>query len=244
MSLFIAENRLEEVLVRAVKNPATLHEFYHLLLDSDVLVMGTVSATQGSGSTFSAGPGSQFQLETGEKDGARFLPVFTSLARMQAFAKKECRYVAMKGRALFELTRGAPVAVNPASEYGREFTAAEISQLLEPGLPRAVPLDSYPEIELPLPLADALCDLFDARGDVSMAWMIQINPDSGPMPVVGVETTASMASLMPDIEKMAQKRVPGLVFDVQQVDRNRPVAFTEVLLKAKPFYPRTPRVLN
>jgi SseB protein N-terminal domain/SseB protein C-terminal domain len=244
VDLFIPENPLENALVQAAKHPALAQDFYRLLLDSDLLVMGTVSVTQGAGGHFTAGPGSQFSLVSGENDGARFLPVFTALPRMQAYAGKECKYVAMKGRALLEMTRGAPVTVNPGGEYGREFTAAEIARLLDPAVPRVVPLSVYPELDLPQPLADALRDLFDKRGDVTMAWMVQTHPEGVATPLVGIQTSADMAALMADIEAMAQVKLPGVVFDVQQVDPVRPVAMAEALIQAKPFYPRTPRILN
>ena len=59
-------------------------------------------------------------------------------------------------------------------------------------------------------------------------------------------TTADMAGLMADIEAMAQKAAPGLVFDVQQVDRLRPAAMAEVLMQAEPFFIRAlpGRILN
>ncbi|MBV9549840.1 MAG: enhanced serine sensitivity protein SseB C-terminal domain-containing protein [Alphaproteobacteria bacterium] len=244
MSLFIPENPLEEALVKAAKYPALAQDFSRLLLDSNLLVMGTVTAQGDTGGVITAGAGSEFNLVTGEKDGARFLPVFTALSRMQAYAQKECKYLAMKGRALLELTRGAPVTINPGSEYGSELSAAEVARLLDPNVPRNVPLSAYPELDLPLPLANALSDLFDKRGDVTMAWMIRITPEGAPMPLVGIQTTADMAALMADIEAVAQQKLPGLVFDVQQVDPARPVAMAEALMAAKPFYPRTSRILN
>jgi hypothetical protein len=243
--LFIPETPLEEALVRAVKNPSQLQDFYRLLLEADLLVIGTVNA--GRDGQFTAGPGSQFQLETGERDGARFLPVFSSLPRMQAYAKKECKYLAMKGRALLELTRGAPVILNPGSEYGREFSATEIGRLLDPDTPRAAPLSGFGEDYYPQALVDGLSALFARRGDIATAWMIQHNPAdvAAPVPLVGIETAADMRLLMADIEQVAQATAPGLVFDVQHVDRNRPAAMAEVLMQAEPFYVlRPPRSLN
>ena len=242
MSLFIAENPLEEALVKAVKHPAQSQDFLRLLLDSDLLVMGTVIVTEGAkDGVVTAGPGSQFSLVTGEKDGAHFLPVFSSLTRMQTYAQKECKYVAMKGRALLELTRGAPLTLNPGSEYGHAFTPEEIARLLEPNLPRAPLQASYGQAPLHQPLADALSEVFDRRGDVATAWMVQVRTADGTVLVVGVETAAAMASLMPDIQAMARDRVPGVAFDVQKVDRAQPLAFSEAMLKAPPFYPRAPR---
>jgi hypothetical protein len=247
VSLFIAENRLEEALVKAVKNPATLKAFYSLLLDSELLVMGTVAVSQTADGKAVATPGSQFQLETAEKDGTPFLPVFTSLPRMQAFAKKEVKYLSMPGRALLDLTRGVPVILNPGSEFGREFTAAEVARLLDP-TPRAAPVPAFGEADYPQALVDGLSALFQRRGDVVTAWMIQHNPSDvgAPVPLVGIETTADMADLMADIETMAQKNAPGLVFDVQRVDRLRPAAMAQVLMQAEPFFIRAlpGRILN
>ena len=43
---FAAQNALEEALVRAVADRATVTDFYSLLLDSDLLVIGTVNVSQ------------------------------------------------------------------------------------------------------------------------------------------------------------------------------------------------------
>ena len=242
--LFIPENPLEEALVKAVKTPLQSQDFFRLMLEADLLVIGTVEA--GPDGKFTAGPGSQFQLETGEKDGARFLPVFSSLPRMQAYAKKECKYLAMQGRALLELTRGAPVILNPGSEYGREFTATEIGRLLNPDTPLAAPVSRFGEEYYPQALIDGLSALFARRGDVATAWMIQNHPanEEKPVPLVGVETAADMRQLMAEIEQVAEATAPGLVFDVQAVDRARPAAMADVLMQAEPFYVRAPRTLN
>ena len=133
---FISENKLEEALVRAVKSPATAPDFYRLLLESDLLVLGTVEGQDGS-EKFTLEPGGQLQLVTGENKGEKFLPIFSSLARMQEYVKEESKYLSINGRALLDLTRGAPVILNPASEYGRELTPGEVEQLLNPAAPSA-----------------------------------------------------------------------------------------------------------
>ena len=50
---FISENKLEEALVAAVKNPAAAPDFYRLLLESDLLVLGTVEGQDTAGGKFS-----------------------------------------------------------------------------------------------------------------------------------------------------------------------------------------------
>ena len=119
---FISENELERALVEAVKSPASAPDFYRLLLESDLLVLGTVDGQEDANDKFTLAPGGKINLVTGVKNGGTFLPVFSSLPRMQEYVKRESKYLRVNGRALFDLTRGAPVTLNPASEYGKELT--------------------------------------------------------------------------------------------------------------------------
>lgn len=247
---FISENKLEEALVAAVKNPAAAPDFYRLLLESDLLVLGTVEGQDTAGGKFSLAPGGRLALVTGEKsDGQKFLPVFSSLARMQAYVKQQAQYLAVNGRALFETTRGAPLVLNPASEYGKELSPQEIEQLLappaadamEPRLAKTI----LGEADYPMALVGALTALFQARPDVRTAWMIQVTfADRGlePHPLIGIETTGDMASLVQQIERIAESAAPGMVFDVQRVDRKNPLGMADALLQAEPFYTDRPAV--
>src|SRR5215813_13631485 len=117
---FFAENDLEQALVKASHDPAAAPDFYRLLLDSELLVLGTVDGQEQATDEFDVAPGGRVNLVTGIKDGARFLPVFSSLTRMQAYVQEESKYLRVNGRALLDLTRGAPVVLNPGSEYGKE----------------------------------------------------------------------------------------------------------------------------
>src|SRR4051812_45100661 len=124
---FIADNELERALVAAVKNPGAAPDFYRLLLDSDLLVLGTAEGQEDAAQPFSMPAGGKVNLVTGLKDGAQYLPVFSSLARMQDYVTQESRYLSINGRALLEMTRGAPVILNPSSEFGKELTAQQVA---------------------------------------------------------------------------------------------------------------------
>jgi hypothetical protein len=59
--------------------------------------------------------------------------------------------------------------------------------------------------------------------------------------LIGIETASQSAdwpALMQVIEAAAQGSVPGMMFDVQRVDRYNPAGMTSALLQAEPFYRR------
>jgi hypothetical protein len=241
---FISENELERALVKAAKNPASAPDFYRLLLESDLLVMGTVEGQEDTSDKFTLAPGGKINLVTGVKNGGTFLPVFSSLPRMQDYVKQESKYLRVNGRALFDLTRGAPVILNPASEYGKELTPEQVAQLLDPQAPRGQPRTIIGEAGYPVALVETLTDVFATHPDIEAAWMIQVTfaDRDAPHPLVGVELDSRMggdwSSLMQAVEAAADRLAAGLVFDFQRIDRSRPNSMTDALLQVPPFYQR------
>jgi type III secretion system (T3SS) SseB-like protein len=239
---FTPENDLEKALVRAVQEPSAAPDFYRLLLESQLLVMGTAEGQESATQQFSVAPGANLKLEIGEADGRKFLPVFSSVTRMQAYVKQESRYLALNGRDLLETTRGAPVVLNPGSEYGKDLAPDEVARLLDPSLTHKSEKVSIGEAVYPAALVDALVELFRSQAEVATAWMIQVtfaDRAREPHPLVGIETGGDMAALMAQIERTAQQAVPGMVFDVQRVDRKNPTGMADALLQTPPFYSRT-----
>ena len=235
---FIPENDLERVLLQAAHDPHVAPEFYRLLLDSDLLVLGSIAGQDDQNEQFSLEPGDQINLIPGEKNGVRYLPVFSSQTRMQEYTRTETKYLRVNGRALLDLTRGAPVTLNPASEYGKELTADQVGQLLDGGriTPRVVDI----EIEPPEQLMAVLREFFATRPDVQTAWMTMVGqPDRlhEARPLVGIESSADFPSLMQALQAAANA-TPDIMFDVQRVDRLRPVGMAATLLLILPFYQR------
>lgn len=242
---FISENELERALVKAVENPAVAPEFYRLLLASDLLVMGTVEGQEDATEQFTLAPGGKVNLVTGTKDGGTFLPIFSSLLRMQEYARKECKYLSINGRALLELTRGAPIVLNPASEYGKELTPRQVDYLLDPAAAQNRVLPNIGEAEFPTALAQTLTGVFATRPDVQAAWVMQLTiPERGEThQLVGIELDSSMGgdwpSLMQAIKAAADRSLPPeMVFDLQRVDRRNPTGLANSLLQFAPFYQR------
>ena len=244
--LFIPENELERALVKAVKNPAAAPDFYRLLLESDLLVLGTAQGQEGATEAFTLAPGNNLNLVTGAKDGHRYLPVFSSVLRMQEYAKQECKYLGINGRALLDLVRGAPVILNPASEYGKELTAEQVGQLLGPSRPSGPQRTMVGEAPYPMPLVEALTRVFAANALVEAARMIQVtfaDRAQEPHPLVGIEASPSIdfRKLVNAIQQEAEHAAPGAVFDIHRIDRAAPSSVTEALLQAEPFYVRSAR---
>lgn len=243
---FQPENDVEIALLRAAQNPDSTTELFRMMLNSDLLVLGTVAGQESATQKISLEPGGKLQLVVGEKNGEKFLPLFTSMTRMQAYLKepgpKETnKFLAVNGRALLDLTRGAPVTLNPGSELARDFTPEEIARILDSAM-----LQGRPKVNLglevfPPNMVEVLTALFAKDTGVSAAWMIGVEfADRGGErhPLVGIETSGDMAALMGEIDRAAQVSLPGLVFDVQRVDRARPLGMADALLQTEPFYQR------
>jgi len=243
--LFIPENELEKALVKAVKEPHAAPRFYHLLLASELLVLGTVQGQENATQAMRLAPGGGLRLVTGIKDGGQYLPVFSSLVRMQDYVKQESKYLSINGRALLDLTRGAPIILNPASEYGKEFAPDDVRRLLDGTGADIRTLEG--DVGYPMALVGFLAKLFATRPEIETAWMIQVahaDQAEKPHPLIGIEAASQNATpqywpqLMQAIEAAAQNSLPGLVFDVQRVDRYNPTGMTGALLQTEPFYRR------
>jgi hypothetical protein len=249
--LFIAQNELEKALVEAVKNPFSAPDFYRLLLESDLLVMGSVEGQEGAQEQFSLAPGANLKLITGLKDEQPYLPVFSSLARMQEFVQQETKYLSVNGRALLELTLGGPIFLNPASQYGKELSPQQVQQLLGGPAPQGQARVITGEAVYPAALVQALTSVFAARPDIQTAWMIQVtfaDRADQPHPLVGIELDSKMGgdwpSLAQAIQAAAEAHVPDMLFDIQRVDRRNPAGMTGALIQAAPFYVRGTSTLN
>ncbi len=238
---FQPENDIEAALLHAVKSPDAVTELYRAMLSSDLLVLGTIAGQEDSTQKVSLEPGGKLQLEVGEKNGEKFLPLFTSLTRMQAYLNKPGKYLAANGRALLDLTRGAPVTLNPGSEHARDFSPEEIGRILDNPIPPRRPkvklgIDVYPP-----GMVEVLTALFAKDPGVIAAWIIGVDFVDRPgtaVPLVGIESSGDMAALVSEIEQAAKTALPDLEFDLQRVDRANPSGMADVMLKIPPFYER------
>jgi SseB protein C-terminal domain/SseB protein N-terminal domain len=245
---FTPENNLERALMRAANEPGARPEFYRLLLESELYVIGKVDgAIPNENGLIHVAAGAHLSLAYMPHDGHDFSLAFSSLARLQAFASESEQYIVLKGRDLFENTRGAYFMLNPGADYGKELLPQEIANLLDPKpthrtitFEKETPvLVGQPE-EYPRALMDALVVMFKQRPDVLAAYIAQIAfPGEDSHPLIGVETIGDWAPLSSEIGRIIDAMHLGLIVDVLPIKHDEGVGgFSRFLLANPPFYTR------
>lgn len=134
----MTEAELERLLAAAAQDPAERPAFTRALLDSDVYVLGTLAQPAVDGV---AQPGTSIGIVSISDGEGPIMPVFTSEASLQAtlaaLPGTDPRFVRLKCRALFEMTGGSRLVLNPHGRYAKVFLPDEIEALItgrEPGL--------------------------------------------------------------------------------------------------------------
>ena len=247
----IAENALERALRLAATEPAQRPEFYKTLLDSTIYVIGEMQGGHGEG-TRTVGEGEQMMLQSWTRpDGSQVLPFFSSEEVLQRSIDSQCRILGFTARALFEMTQGATLVLNPKSDHGKEFLPNEIAALLSGGvnqLPqkRVTPAQTQVLLGQPKVYPDAmvasLSKFLATRKSVKAAYlalMHDVSVDEKAHLIVGIQADGDVELLFREVGAVATDTAPG----GQSVDLVRVVpgegGLSEHFLKSvKPFYKR------
>jgi hypothetical protein len=130
--MFEPENEIERLLVRAASDPFARAAFTRALMDAQiflVLVPDGPVQQQPDGSV-KVPEGTKLALPSASRGEVKLLPFFTSPSRARSWFKGEYVVVPDKTRDLFLRYSSAPFVLNPASDYGKEFTPDEVRRLL------------------------------------------------------------------------------------------------------------------
>jgi hypothetical protein len=243
----VSADDVEVLLEPAASDSARIPEFLTALLEAQVLVPGVLDSDSGlvaaAGSTAGLAP-------LARADGTSVQPFFTSEARLhetlQAVPGEESRYLALRCRDLWELTRGSTLILNPHSAYGKEFLPGETAQLhgtatMTPQVVAAATnvLVGRPA-RTPSGMEKALRDLFSAHETVDSAFLgWKVVPDSGDQSylLVVVGSSDARADVSDELGR-------ALVYFSQahpvDVAFNRP-GDKHLLTEIEPFYVRRKR---
>ncbi len=230
------ENPLETEFLEALLNPARLSGFYHMLLESQVWVVGRlVPPGQGLGDgTVVAGDRTAVEaptITTEGEEGQDVVPIFTSRSRVERAIRRGpppgMGPLSLTARHAFEAFPGRGFVINPWSSFGKILTPLEVSALLAGRegaaaamggslAPRSefvpLPADAAGRLRapttLPKDLLDALRDRMRKSGIVKRAYIAEISePEDGTVhPIVALELTFG-----------AQGKFVDLCYDLKEV---------------------------
>ena len=247
----INENKLEALLRLAADEPAHRPEFYNLLMDSEVFILGNTSQAGGS-DPVTLEAGDHIQIKHWEKqDGAQIIPFFTSLSLLQQALEIEETYVALPAKSLFEMTLGATLFINPKSDYGKEFTPQEIEQLLSNGMNQAAVQRTVEKetsvlmgqpANYPTHMVESLNQLLAKHSNVNKAYlalMHDASTDEKPHLIIGIEASGDIEKVIREAGIVAADSAPdGEVVDLYRVNPDDSGLSQYFINHTTPFYER------
>ena len=239
---------LEQLLQKAVSEPAFRAEFYKRLL-TDKLVIITQNSNIPEGNQTS-------QKDTSVSivsypDGK--IPVFTSTDRIfdKGIIKEQVEYMQMRGENLFGLAKGATFLLNPYSDYGKELLTNEIESLLNGTIltdtAKTLTIEKETEVQIgqpakyPTEIVNSLKKLFSERQNVKAAYLGWIfNPDSGEPPhyIFALDVDGDLQNLTQEAGFTAKQFLEQNEFvDFIKIDKNGGIS-NYFLKQTTPFYKR------
>lgn len=208
------ENKLESLLRLATTEPAHRPEFCRLLLQSPLFVLGeSEEHVEGEQNLVE---GSSLSIQHWEKEnGSSVIPVFTSLEALQSSIEADESYLEIPAQALFEMTLGSVLMLNPDSEYGKEFLPQEVESLLAGGLGQHAverTIEQQTEVIIgepqhyPARLVDSLTTLFSKHSNIKAAYLGLIHDagqDEQPNLIVGLQGEGDLIAVIQEAGAVA-----------------------------------------
>ncbi len=246
------ETPLEHALRIAADEPASRPDFYRLLIESEVFIIGGTLTADTSGGRRTLGSGEKINIQNWERsDGKPVIPFFSSVDSLQRAITEPASYLGLPARSLFELTRGATLVLNPKLPYGKEFFPNEIEALLTTGVNHAPEqrvtqketkvLLGQPR-EYPSTMVDALSTFFAKRTQVKAAFLVLMHDtskDSKPHLVVGVQVDGEIEQIFREAGAVATDTAPkGEPVDFYRVEAGDKGLSEYFFNNVRPFYTR------
>jgi hypothetical protein len=230
--MFEPENQIERDLMRASADAGARPAFARAMLDTEVFVVlipqgGAIAPRPDGNATVPAG--TKLTLATGNRDGQIVIPFFTAPSRAKAWFKGDHIAAPDKTRDLFARHPETPFFLNPGSDYGKEYTPAEIKRMLEGKIDGEVFIPAETKILLAHPkerpdaliatLAKELGAIKEIRGAWLMLAMIQGQPEQSWM--LGVDQDGDWSNVRTAVSRATAGDVlKGRVLDVVQLSES------------------------
>jgi hypothetical protein len=117
-----ALNDFERLFARAMRDVSAREDFYRAFLAADLYISGRRN-----------GPG-EAEIQYYDFAGEKILPVFSHPQRLKEVLGPDAMEMTFKGLDLIkQVAPGQAVALNPYSDFGREFGPEELQEILRKG---------------------------------------------------------------------------------------------------------------
>lgn len=257
--MLLPTNNLEKALHKAAADHNKAPAFYEELMESKIFVLGKPEEENVGNFTLEDEQALIIQHWEREADKSPVVPFFTSLQMLQQAIESDEPYLELPTTALFQLTMGAPLVLNPNSEFGMEFEPEDIAVLLDTDLMvnSEHTLDEETEILLGQPenvpesFTSLLREFFSKQKQVEAAYLgtIEITEDGdGEHLMVGIEGKGDFGKLIETaIQKISLLKEEDLEYetvDFYVIDQDDPDISEFMLDNITPFYVAKPKTVH
>ena len=248
--MLLPVNNLEKALHKAAADHTQAPAFYDELMISKVFILGKPEEVPKDGNfTLEEEQALIIQHWERETDKSPVVPFFTSLQMLQQAIKTDEPYLELPTSSLFELTMGAPLVLNPNSEFGMEFEPEDVAVLLDTDLMVNTEhtLDEETEVllgvpdEIPESFTTLLSEFFGKHPQIESSYLgtIQIPEDDDiEHLMVGLKGKGDMSKIIETaIHKISLIDDIGYeTIDFYVIDQDDPDISNFMLENITPFY--------
>jgi len=256
--MLLPVNELEKALHKAAADNTQAPAFYEELMESKVFILGKPEENPDSGKfTLEEEQALIIQHWERETDNSPVVPFFTSLQMLQQAIKDDEPYLELPTTSLFQLTMGAPLVLNPNSEFGMEFEPEDVAVLLDTDLMdnNEHVLEEETEVllgipsEIPSGFSTILSDLFSKHPQIETAYIgtIQIPEDDDiEHLMVGLKGKGDLSEIIETaIKKISLVEDIGYeTIDFYVIDQDDPDISAFMVENITPFYVAESRTVH
>ncbi len=256
--MLLPTNDLEKALHKAAADHNEAPKFYEKLMESKVFVLGKPEEEDTGSFTLEEEQAVIIQHWERETDQSPVVPFFTSLQMLQQAIASDEPYLELTTVDLFQLTMGAPLVLNPNSEFGMEFDPEDVALLLDTDLMvnSEHTLDEHTEVLLGIAenvsetFISVLTEYFSRNKEVEAAYLgtIQIPEDDDKEHLmVGIQGKGSFDKIIDTaIQKISLLEDDMLyeTVDFYVIDQDDPDISQFMIENITPFYRAQERIIH